>query len=338
MQLDKLERIKALKEYLNDDTTNDDELRAYAIQLETLLPATDKTLYVDADGLIYKAALSPMFITTIKPIEGGTFIGTPVDDEGFSDSDYIDLFETIVEGVVFACKIQSLLGNMVRFSNYKLVFTPRKNFRYDIFPDYKIKRADREKSYAEVLLKDYVKSNKDNIFVEGVEADDVVAYYIRRGHPAASGDKDVVFGVPSFGTYHFHHSHMKPYKTSVEEANRFLMIQCLMGDSADDIPGIKCVGIKTAEKLLSCTYTFEKVILIYKDCFKCNSCGNAFHMNKLKDLECDGDFFGTCPDCKTTKTFFNLDEDDATLTRRLVGLDQWKGFTRNKVILFEYNR
>ncbi len=83
-----------------------------------------------------------------------------------------------------------------------------------------------------------------------------------------------------------------------EEADRFLLCQSLAGDSTDDIPGINRVGLPTADKLLCKDATFENVINVYK--------------NK------------------------KLTKEDAILTRRLVGLDQWSGPRRNKVRLFTF--
>ena len=63
-------RIKELLEIYND--ASDDEKQAYLIQLRTYLPG-DKTLRIDADGLLYYAAYSPAF----KQGEdiGGSFVG-----------------------------------------------------------------------------------------------------------------------------------------------------------------------------------------------------------------------------------------------------------------------
>ena len=66
-------RIKELLEIYND--ASDDEKQAYLIQLRTYLPG-DKTLRIDADGLLYYAAYSPAF----KQGEdiGGSFVGESV--------------------------------------------------------------------------------------------------------------------------------------------------------------------------------------------------------------------------------------------------------------------
>ena len=41
------------------------------------------------------------------------------------------------------------------------------------------------------------------------------------------------------------------YTVSLDQANRNFFIQCLTGDTSDNIPGIRGVGVKTAEKILA---------------------------------------------------------------------------------------
>lgn len=533
LNIEELERIKKLRTLMNNDEATEDETRAYCIQIETLLPQPSKTLYIDADSLIFYTAYAPE--NNIPTIEGD-FIGNKI------DKNLEAIFYSLVDDVVERCRVESLKGNMIRFKEHKLVFTPSKNFRYDIFPDYKIKRLDKEQSpdlvelkklvkpkglivdgieihydilnelpkvkkdyrgdnkhgywntplynaydnmikrcyrkdskslqYKEKKIKvydkwlldkvsffnwcesngyieglhidrvdnnkhyipsnlqiiqeadnkakqnltdnkrdyltfdfklkcyqlkqlglsyreihkelgitydrkgkefykitkaissfpkhitnepDYIalhlsegvrfmcgylqyitKNNKGILYNSGIgiEADDICAYYARRGNPIASGDKDVIHGV--FGNNYFYHSkHKKVVKTSKKDANRFMLLQCIMGDAGDDIPGIKGVGVKTAEKLLGDDHTFNRVIEVYKMYARCHGCDNDVLIEKIKDVYFDGEIMGICPKCKNDCTFYSLNRDDAILTRRLVGLDQWKGLIRNKVRLFE---
>jgi len=327
--IEKQKRIKQLRTDINSGDIDIDARRAYFIQLETLLPVPTKTLYVDADSLIYYSAYSPSNIDNCLPIEGGTFIGDKIE---FSLE---DAFNSLVNAVVQSCKEESLLGNMIPFDGFKLVYTPSTNFRYDIFPEYKYRRLGKEESLELKELKKLVKPK--GLIVEGVEADDVVAYYARRGHPIASGDKDVIYGVEG-NNYFYHNAHRKVVKVSKEEGERFVLLQTLVGDSTDDIPGIKGVGMKT--KLLPEGGTFEDVVKIYENHIICMKCwddpkGRATTYDKIEDLECDGDVCGTCPKCECNRMFYQYTKEDAILTRRLVGLDQWKG-NRRGLKLWEY--
>jgi DNA polymerase-1 len=132
-----------------------------------------------------------------------------------------------------------------------------------------------------------------------LEADDVVAWYKTQGHLIVSVDKDILYGVPGKA--------FDPKNVSFSEidktvANTHLLQQTLAGDSGDGIPGIKGVGMKTASKLL--------------DEFGWDWAG------VVKAYESNG-----------------MSQEDAILTRRLVGMDQAfpknKKRTKWKVILFD---
>lgn len=126
-------------------------------------------------------------------------------------------------------------------------------------------------------------AHKKYIVSEGCEADDVVAYYVRNGAVGFSTDKDLLKGVEGLWFDSYHGEWVNTLK---EEADRFCMLQTLAGDSTDGIPGIPRVGLKTAENLLvSCGADWAGIVKAYK---------NA-----------------------------GLTEDDAILTRRLIGMDQW---------------
>jgi len=322
MTLEQQIRVKQLRTEIRSGELDSDGVRAYLIQLETLLPKATKTLSIDADGLIYNTAYSPNNVDSCLPIEGGTFVGEKV------EGDLQQAFDAVVDGVVQACRRESLLGNMIQFKDYILAYTPSTNFRYGLYPEYKIKRLDRVESQELIKLKGQVKPK--GLIVKGVEADDVVAHYARRGHPVASGDKDVVFGVE--GNHFFYHAaHRRVVKTTKENADRFVLLQTLAGDSTDGIPGIKGVGMKT--KLLPENATFDDVVKIYENHIICVKCwndpkGRATTYDKVEDLEHDGDLTGTCKKCDCMRVFYQYTKEDAILTRRLVGLDQWRGKRR----------
>jgi len=279
MSIEHLKRIKDLRELI--PTVEDiSEREAYLIQLEQLLPKPTKKLYIDADGLIYKAAYSPVITDKVTSIDG-SFVGTPTNNT----YDLEEMFNNVVKSVVDACKYESLMGNMTIFKDYVLVYTPSTNFRYDVYSDYKKSRFNKPQSDELIELKALVKQK--GLMVDGVEADDVVSYYGKHGHPIASGDKDVIYGVPG-NNFFYHKDHFKVYNTTVESAKQFLMLQCIAGDSADDIPGIKGVGMKT--KLLPDNATFDDVINVYLD--------------------------------------KGMTKEDAIITRRLVDMNQWKGNRR----------
>ena len=115
-----------------------------------------------------------------------------------------------------------------------------------------------------------------------MEADDVVAWYARHGHVCVSMDKDLLRGVPGkfFDPYHETWS-----ETTREATDPFVLLQTIMGDTGDGIPGIPRVGEVKARKWLDDRgYTWESVVECYEH--------------------------------------HGLIRDDAILMRRLVGMDQ----------------
>jgi len=215
-----------------------------------------KTLYIDADSLLYLTVFS-------RSNNGTDFDEQEGEDFGVVKPDIKALkaqFKALVWDIVSSCEIESAIGIMTKFKDHVLVFTGSTNFRYDIYPDYKKRRKDDKPEEFYKLKKWAIK--KFGIISDIVEADDIVSYYARKGHPITSADKDVLKGTPG---YHYDTYHKNFVKTSKKEAIAFTALQALMGDSSDDIPGLPRVGVKTAEKLLGDDKTLENVIQIYID-------------------------------------------------------------------------
>lgn len=141
---------------------------------------------------------------------------------------------------------------------------PKGNFRYDIYPAYKANRKGSERSELFYRLRSW--AHKKFTVVDGVEADDVVAYYVsQKGWIGATLDKDLLKGVPGrwFDVYY---SRRCLVDTSPGEALHFNFLQCLMGDPVDNIKGIPGVGEATAIKLLDKHgWTWDGVYKAYID-------------------------------------------------------------------------
>jgi DNA polymerase-1 len=179
------------------------------------------------------------------------------------------------------------IGKVVPF------FTSPDNFRHRLTDTYKIKRPSRSELHLRFIKK--LRKLYPDSFIPNVEADDVVAYYVReKGWIGASFDKDLLRGVPG-SWFDVYHARRERVQTCIFDANRFVLIQTIMGDTTDDIQGIKGVGEKTAIKLLDkYGWSWGGVVKAYEQ--------------------------------------YGMTEKDAILTRRLVGLDQWTPETG--VVLF----
>lgn len=137
------------------------------------------------------------------------------------------------------------------------------NFRFDIFPDYKISRAHAPKPHHYEAIHDYLIKHHGADKIVGVEADDAMGWHQWADFEACGGDplasetcictidKDLNM-IPGWH-HNFNWKEPKPvmYWITLEEANQWFFQQWLTGDKADDIPGIRGVGEKTAQKILA---------------------------------------------------------------------------------------
>ncbi len=143
--------------------------------------------------------------------------------------------------------------------------TKRKTFRSDIYPEYKANRdAPPEELIPQFAL---VREATDamhlaRIEMEGFEADDLIATYSRLAREAGadvtivSSDKDLMQLVDDKVTMY---DAMKNRRIGPDEVaekfgvapNRVVDVQALAGDSSDNVPGVRGIGVKTAAQLIN---------------------------------------------------------------------------------------
>lgn len=158
------------------------------------------------------------------------------------------------------------LDDSERPSHLAVIFDAgKKTFRNDIYPEYKAHRPpapdDLIPQFA--IIHEAVEAfNLPSIQLEGYEADDIIATYAKRAEAEGSKvtivstDKDLMQlvseDVTMFDT-------MKNRHIGIPEVvekfglgpEKVIEIQALAGDSADNIPGVPGIGVKTAALLLS---------------------------------------------------------------------------------------
>jgi len=141
----------------------------------------------------------------------------------------------------------------------------RKTFRSDIYPQYKAHRPpapdDLIPQFA--LVRDATRAmGLKAVDMEGYEADDLIATYARQAREQGaevtivSSDKDLMQlvgdGVVMFDA-------MKNRSIGPDEVqekfgvgpDRVIDVQALAGDSADNVPGVEGIGVKTAAQLIN---------------------------------------------------------------------------------------
>ena len=128
------------------------------------------------------------------------------------------------------------------------------NYRKDLSPDYKAKRPELDKDVRDKL--NYLHKHavsKGAIQADGMEADDLVSIWAREAldrkeeYVICGIDKDLL-QIPG---HHYNYGKDTWQLINEEEALHNLYIQCLTGDNADNIPGLKGIGPKKAAKILA---------------------------------------------------------------------------------------
>lgn len=151
---------------------------------------------------------------------------------------------------------------------YRVFLTGKGNFRndYAVTLGYKANRKDKEKPKHLEAIRQHLIDSWDAVVSEGEEADDLIAIAATE-HPGSiivSVDKDFD-QVPGL---HYNPNKDSLYDVSEDDAVRFLYEQILMGDRADNIPGIHGIGPKKAAKHLADCETeramYDKCVELYE--------------------------------------------------------------------------
>jgi DNA polymerase-1 len=167
------------------------------------------------------------------------------------------------------------LVNSYQSDYFTVVFDAKgKTFRHDLYPDYKAQRPPMDNDLRVQIepLQTLIKTMGFPLIIEkGVEADDVLGslaqYAEQQGFEVviSTGDKDMAQLVTENITLENSMSNTKMTIQGVIDKfgvkpEQIVDYLALMGDTADNIPGIPKVGTKTAAKWLSHYQTMEKII------------------------------------------------------------------------------
>ena len=175
----------------------------------------------------------------------------------------VEMVEFTIQSVVSACRAQK----------YYLVVSGRNNFRKVLYPDYKAGRREKPPLYASLM--DKLKELNASRWCkhDQLEADDLLGIMLTNGRVKnpilCSIDKDLL-GVPGW-----HYNWNKddwPREVTQDEADRHWLVQLLMGDSTDNIEGMKGIGIAKAQKLVDAYYektgTFNAPVASAKEIYE----------------------------------------------------------------------
>ncbi len=240
-----------------------------------------KDLAIDADHIPFYLFPAPNKYGVNKKLTGNS-IGQKKESKKHQLKRVKRAFKKRIQEYRDVAEIESI-ANDYTIGKTRICVSDKTNFRYELLPTYKGKRKGRECTDDFLVLRDWMR--KKYAPNQNIEADDEVAYYVRKGAVGVSTDKDLLKAVEGiwFDAYHDRWSWTYP---SAIDAERFHMIQQVTGDPTDSIDGIVGVGEKTAIKLLDeFGWTWKGIVNIYQD--------------------------------------KGYTKDDAILTTRLVSMNQW---------------
>ena len=202
----------------------------------------DKVVLIDADSLLYK---------------------------GLEDvNEYMDRIDDILSTIIHDTKS----------THYKVFLESKSNntFRKIVNRLYKANRVSKELPINFVEIKDYIIETYNPFLSVGVETDDSMVStlkYIQQLYPLtdiviAANDKDyLTFPITYYDLYHGRIGDIKV--VSKDEAEYNFYKQLLMGDSVDNVKGIKGIGPKGASKVLdNSSNHFLSVCREYKNAYK----------------------------------------------------------------------
>lgn len=166
-------------------------------------------------------------------------------------------------------------GGVIKDGYIAVVFDhARRNFRNDIYADYKATRPPTPEDLIPQfpLVRDAVSAiGVPQMEVENFEADDVIATLARKAAAAGvevvivSSDKDLMQLIaPGISMY----DPVKQKKIGTAEVmekfgvgpDKVIEVQSLIGDSSDNVPGVPGIGPKTAAELINEYGTLEGVL------------------------------------------------------------------------------
>lgn len=211
-----------------------------------------------------------------------------------------------------------------------------KVFRHEMYPEYKANRPPMPEDLAEQIpfIKEFVSSSNIRCLEEqGIEADDLIAsaatLLSKQGHKVVivSGDKDLLQLVDESVTMW---DPMKEKLMDIEAVEEkysikpqmLLELFALVGDSADNVPGVPGVGPKTAQKLIaefgSIDGIYANVDSMKKSKMKEKIIDNkdaAYLSKELINLKCDAEVPGELED------YAYVSGDDARLAELYAKLE-----------------
>ncbi|CAB4240888.1 Exo 5'-3' exonuclease (including N-terminal domain of PolI) [uncultured Caudovirales phage] len=175
-------------------------------------------------------------------------------------------------------RMDELLDNIlqkVQANSYRAFLTGSKNFRKEIYPEYKANRTSPKPKWLQECREYAIANLGVEVATENLEADDMLGIFQTSDTIICSLDKDLL----QIKGKHFQWSiqggpedkrWVKPdnFITQTElEGSRLFYEQCLKGDTSDNVKGVKGLGEAKAKKLLAGCETELEMLNICLDSY-----------------------------------------------------------------------
>lgn len=167
------------------------------------------------------------------------------DDTTTLSCDIVEARERIVQ------RIHSIAGVLkIPLNRTVLALSHSTNWRKTLYPEYKASRKGTRKPLGFSEVRDWLLENFETHQAPLLEADDIMGMFsTRHGNTIiASIDKDMR-GIPGL-LYNPDHPDDGIVEVSVPMADKWHMMQTLVGDRVDNYPGCPGIGAVTAQKVL----------------------------------------------------------------------------------------
>lgn len=149
---------------------------------------------------------------------------------------------------------------------YQLYLTGDNNFRYSIYPEYKANRLKMQRPQYLPVVRQHLMDEWGAFMSDGCEADDMLGV-----DSIAAEDETILCSIDKdldqIVGWHYNPRKETTYLVSPLEALRFFYYQLLVGDTADNIKGVKGVGPKKAEKILDGLVTEKEMFEAVRDAY-----------------------------------------------------------------------
>jgi len=180
-------------------------------------------------------------------------------------------------------RVEDLMNRIMLETNarqHEVYLTGSNNFRYAIYPDYKLHRRNKPRPEHLERCKQYLVEHWSASVSDGMEADDSLGIAQKDLESViASIDKDLL-QIPG---HHYNFVRQEFIFVSPFDALRNFYSQIICGDGADYVPGfdgkIRNSVPKFIQKLLEPLQTMTEAYEMYKHCLDCYEDGYGVHLD-----------------------------------------------------------